>query len=178
MYFKRIDNLLPKNYADIIEKFIDGDDNGSSIPWMWRNNLNATLHGKESVGNFYLNHTLIWDGEPVNNYSKKVMGVFLPILHYAGISKERLVVMKLNLYPRTQFRFHQKSHYDYPEGSNRRTLLYYVNDNNAFTVFDGIRKVKSKKNTLIMFDGSKWHHSTTCTNVNAKFTINMEIEIS
>ena len=46
MYFKRIDNLLPKNYADIIEKFIDGDDNGSTIPWMWRNNLNATLHGK------------------------------------------------------------------------------------------------------------------------------------
>ena len=31
--------------------------------------------------------------------------------------------------------------------------------------------------SLIMFDGSKWHHSTTCTDVNAKFTINMEIEI-
>ena len=54
-------------------------------------------------------HTLIGKENSVSDYSKKVMGVFVPILHYAGISENRLKVMKLNLYPRTQFRIHHKS---------------------------------------------------------------------
>lgn len=177
MYFRTIDKVLPNHYADIIENTLDGDDDGSNFCWYWRNNLNSTLHGKESVGNYYFNNTLVWDGQVTNQYSQKVVGIFLPILDYVGIPKEKLVIMKMNLYPRTQFRFHHKSHYDYPPNSGRQTLLYYVNDNNAFTIFDGIRKVKSKKNSMIIFDGSKWHHSTTCTNVNAKITINMEVQI-
>ena len=51
------------------------------------------------------------------------MGVFQYFI--AGISTQSNEVNLEEL----NYRIHHKSHYDYPV-SNRRTLLYYVNDNN------------------------------------------------
>ena len=83
----------------------------------------------------------------------------------------------MNLYPRTHLRVHHEPHCDYEPDCGLRTCLYYVNDNNGMTVFDGKKKVRSKKNRAILFDGSNKHHSTTPTNCNWRCSINVDFKI-
>ena len=58
---------------------------------------------------------------------------------------------------------------DSPSNEVARYLI-----NNGFTVFDGKRKIRSKKNRAIMFDGSTKHHSTTPTDSNWRCSINID----
>ena len=80
-------------------------------------------------------------------------------------------------YPRSAVTTHTPSHVDYDPDSGFETCLYYVNDNNGMTVFDGKRKVRSKKNRAIIFDGATKHHSTTPTNFNWRASINIDYKI-
>ena len=45
------------------------------------------------------------------------------------------------------------------------------------TVFDGKRKVKSKKNRAIIFDGATMHHSTTPTDCNWRVSISIDYKL-
>ena len=72
---------------------------------------------------------------------------------------------------------HHEPHTDYEPNLGLRTCLYYVNTNNGFTIFDGKRKIRSKKNRAIIFDGSIKHHSTTPTNCNWRGSINIDFKI-
>jgi hypothetical protein len=54
-------------------------------------------------------------------------------------------------------------------------VLFYFNDNNGYTLFKN-RKVKSKDNRAVIFDGSLEHSSTTCTNQNYRITLNINYE--
>ena len=54
------------------------------------------------------------------------------------------------------------------------TCLYYLNDSNRVTIFDGKRKVKAKGNRAIFFDGTNTHHSTTPTDANCGISFNID----
>ena len=51
-------------------------------------------------------------------------------------------------------------HIDYPFTHNAAVL--YVNDNDGYTEIDN-KKIESVANRVSIFDGSKEHNSTTCT---------------
>ena len=163
-----IDNFLTSYQADSYVPIFDGMKLGTGLfPWYFTNNLND----QEYLGNYYFNTIIIQEYDIIFPYW---LPIFKPLVDRIGISFDNVWRLKVNLYPRTQFRDHHHSHIDYPADSGFRTCLYYVNTNNRVTIFDGKRKVKSKKNRAIFFDGSTLHHSTTPTNCNWGCSINID----
>ena len=171
MKIEIVDNFLSDYYADSYVKIFNGIRGGkTSFPWFFNNDLN----GVERMGNFYFNYQVIL------NYkvqSDQWLPIFEPLISTIGISFDNVWRLKVNLYPKTQRRVHHSTHIDYQPNSGLRTCLYYVNTNNGFTVFDGKRKIRSKKNRAIMFDGSTKHHSTTPTDSNWRCSINMDYKL-
>ena len=160
MNFEIYDDFLTEYQANTLENALIKSD----FPWYYHNNLN----GKNKIGNFYFNHTLIEDGINHSDFTP----LFSCILSKLKINQSKILRLKANLYPRTQLRVHHHSHTDYENGGEKFTVLYYVNTNNGYTIIDGKKKIKSKKNRILIFDGSVPHHSTTCTDVNCRSTVN------
>ena len=149
----------------------NGIDEGTELfPWYFTNNLNE----KSYVGNYYFNNVVIRDHRVENGLW---LPIFEPLVNRIGISFNDVWRLKVNLYPRTHLRVHHEPHCDYEPDCGLRTCLYYVNNNNGMTVFDGKKKVRSKKNRAILFDGSNKHHSTTPTNCNWRCSINVDFKI-
>tara|TARA_B100000427_G_C15203053_1_gene461223 strand:- start:53 stop:571 length:519 start_codon:yes stop_codon:yes gene_type:complete len=164
-----VDDFLSSYHADMYEKIFNGMNRGlDDFQWYFSNNLN----GKFYLGNYYFNNNVFSRVDNVNN--QNLMHLFDSILFKLQVPLDRLWRIKVNLYPRTQFRVHHFSHTDYEPNIGLRTCLYYVNTNNGMTVFDGKKKIRSKKNRAILFDGSNTHHSTTPTDVNYRCSINID----
>ena len=58
--------------------------------------------------------------------------------------------------------------YDFPN----QGAIFYINDNDGYTMFDDKVKVDSVGNRLVRFDASKLHASTDCTNAKARVNVN------
>ena len=166
-----VDNFLSSYHSDLFIQDVDGKISGQgAFSWYFDNDLN----GVERMGKYYFNHQVIL------NYkvqSDQCWTIFEPLIRTIGISFDNVWRLKVNLYPKTQRRVHHSTHIDYQPNSGLRTCLYYVNTNNGFTIFDGKRKIRSKKNRAILFDGSNKHHSTTPTDCNYRSTINIDYKL-
>ena len=57
------------------------------------------------------------------------------------------------------------------------TAIYYVNNNNGFTLFEDGTKVESIGNRLVKFPGYLKHTGTTCTDANRRSLINFNYYI-
>jgi hypothetical protein len=82
-----------------------------------------------------------------------------------------LIRVKGNLYTRSEKLFVHNKHVDYEY--KHEGALYYVNDNDGYTILDGGAKIESKKNRLLLFDPSLPHSSTTCTDSPSRININI-----
>ena len=166
MKIAEIDDFLPKEYNDQLYSHLDGTE----FPWFYVDTLNREY----KLGNYYFCHVVIKNGKVESDF----LDLFYPLLEYHKLSLDLIYKIKCNLYPRTQFRVHHKSHTDYEDNSypTRRTCLYYVNGNNGLTIFEKPkRRIKSIRNKAIIFNGAHPHHSTTCTDSNARITVNIDI---
>ena len=149
--------------------FSEGPKLGRSFPWYFNDNLND----EKRLGNYYFTN-IVMDGYNILN--EYWLPVFNPLLSKLNVPLNTVWRVKANLYPRTQWRIHHKSHVDYyhHEEISLTTCLYYLNDSNRVTIFDGKRKVKAKGNRAIFFDGTNTHHSTTPTDANFGISINID----
>ena len=87
------------------------------------------------------------------------------------LNPEKIIRIKANLYPSTEQIEKHSNHIDY-EFENVGAI-YYLNTNNGLTILEETVKVESVKNRLLLFDGSKLHCSTTCTDDKCRVNINM-----
>ena len=166
-----VDNFLSSYHSDILIQTLDGKLEGQGrFPWFFNNDLN----GVERMGNYYFTSSLIHDN---NVLDFNWISFFNPLLSKLKLTVSDVNRLKLNLYPGTQRMVHHASHMDYRPNSGLRTCLYYVNTNNGFTIFDGKRKIRSKKNRAILFDGSNKHHSTTPTDCNYRCSVNIDYKV-
>ena len=166
-----IDNFLTSYYADTYVKIFDGIREGTGcFPWYFNNNLN----GADRIGNYYFNHSVIVNYKVV---SDQWLPIFEPLISTIGISLNDVRRLKVNLYPWTRRRVHHATHRDYKPDLGLRTALYYVNDCNRYTVFERNKKIRSKKNRVILFDGSNYHHSTTPLDSNYGCSINVDYKL-
>ena len=78
--------------------------------------------------------------------------------------------IKANLYYKTPILKEHPEHmdYDFPH----KGAIYYINDNDGYTVLKGKHKIKSEANSLLLFDPSEPHNSTSCTDAKARININ------
>ena len=185
---KIVDDFLSEYHCNSIENALLGiepsknqygqfETGASAMPWYYTSNLN----GQPKLGNYMFSCWFIKDFESTSP-GEYYLPLFIPILHKLSIDISQVWRMKANLFPRAQFIDHHLTHTDHHQQDDRGTLLYYVNTNDGFTVLErtkGRRKrnVKSVRNRLLMFDGGQPHHSTNCTNVNARCTVNINYQI-
>ena len=167
MKIEVIDNFLLSSYNDFYMKTFSGSP-GNTFPWYFTNNLNS----KKYKGNFYFSH-LAYDSVRGINYPEHLSQYEL-LLNRLNLTMSNVKRIKSNLYPWTGRRIHHQTHTDYEPNLGLRTCLYYVNDSDRVTVFDGKKRIKCKNNRAILFDGYIPHHSTTPTNVNYGSSINID----
>ena len=169
MKIEIIDDFLSSYHADMYEKTFNGMNRGSGLfQWYFSNSLN----GKSYLGNYQFTNCCYDVAGGVNN--PKETPFYEPLLNKLGITMSNVKKIKSNLYPWTGRRIHHQTHIDYEPNGGLMTCLYYVNDSNRVTIFDGKKKIRCKGNRSIIFDGSIPHHSTTPTNVNYGCSINID----
>ena len=152
-----INDFISDNDFDKIQKVLLGSD----ITWGY--SPNVAHEGDNDTGYFF--HMFYNFGEPKSNYLRD--GLINPILH--KLKMQIPIRMKGNLYPSTQTLKQHAPHVDYEY--KHKAAVFCINTCNGGTTIEG-ETIKSVANRMILFDGSKPHNSSTCTDAPARVNIN------
>ena len=161
MEIKIIENFLPEDTFKQIQGLLFSND----FPYFYNKLLNykQTKEDKSS----YFTHTLFSDdlGYICSNY----------YTHFRFITNmldvKAVLRMKVNLYPRTDVIYEHSSHIDYEY--EHKGFILSMNTCNGNTILDDGTKIDSIENRALLFDPSKLHHSTTCTDEKSRINIIM-----
>ena len=154
-----IDNVLSKELCEEISNVMLGQD----FNWYYSPDIS---YEDEYVDNlFYMTHNFYSNNRPHSDYFDKWFPSFKKLL-----SIDALIRMKGNLYPSQKELTTHPSHIDLPEVKNIGAI-YYVNDNDGYTVIDD-EKIASVKNRVVIFDAHTPHSSTDCTDTQCRVNIN------
>lgn len=157
--YQVIDNFLPEDsFLKIKNLMTDAKFEWHLSPWV--SNLEEDL---KVTSSYYFTH-LFFCGFHVDPYWT-VFGDFLN-----KIDCKALIRIKANMYPSTTNIEYQSDHYDY-EFPHRGAILY-MNTNDGFTIIEDGVEIESVENRVLLFDPSKPHNSTTCTNDKCRVNIN------
>ena len=151
MNYELIEDVLDiETYEELNNKF-----NGSFFPWFYND---STIPGADN--NFMFTHHIYRNGQVTSDLYNNI----LPLLMFCASKTEKinLLRVKANLYTKTNTIEHHADHTDLP--FEHKTALFYINNNNGLTVLEDGTKVESVENRLLLFDGSRKHHSTSSTN--------------
>ena len=159
MTYQIIDNVLPQDEFQKIKDFILN----SNFPW---NLTPVVTNDKENLpinASYYFTHEF-WSGFNTEPQAQ----VFAPLLNIMNC--RAMMRIKGNLYPSTESIVHHDNHidYDFPH----RGAIFYLNTNNGLTVLEDKINIESIENRLLLFDPSKPHRSTTCTNDKCRVNVN------
>ena len=134
----------------------------NEFPWFYQDCV--TADDQESLESFYFTHK-IYD-ETMKNSS--YFSIISPLL--LKINATNLIRIKCNLYPNLGREIENEWHYDYDYP--HKGAIFYINDNNGYTILEDGTKIESKANRIVFFDPSRQHKSTHCTDVKCRVNIN------
>ena len=154
-----VDNFLDDQYFNDLKNLVTG----ISFPWCFTGNLND--NGNEDKDfYFYMSHVLYDNNQPTSNF----FDAFSPLLSRMGYKS--LIRVKSNLYPRTEkFRKNGK-HVD--ADYDHKGFLFYFNTCDSKTIMHDT-EVDCVANRGVYFNPSILHSSSSCTNVQARFSLNV-----
>ena len=154
---KIIDNFLDKETFNNIKKILEED----MFPWYVSKGV---THINNTNKDHYAFFHKFYENNTINsNYFTNLK----PILDKLNV--KALIRTKANLYPKTYKIIEHNWHYDY--SFPHQAALLMLNTNNGFTIMENKKKIKTKENRMLLFDASKLHKSTTCTDENFKINI-------
>jgi len=160
MIYSVEDDFLPESYFLKIRDYILND----AFPWFFHTRVAGKIEEDMDPETFYFVHHF-YEG-PENKSPQS--NILLPLID--KLNPAIIIRAKGNLYPRTdEIKYHNK-HIDYP--FNHQAAIYYLNDNDGYTVLEDGTKIESVSNRVLLFDASKEHSSTTCTNAKIRANIN------
>lgn len=163
---KIIDNFLPMNDFILISSAVMS----SHFSWFYSPCVNHEDDPMDNVKNRYFEHHFFAYDHNTESYTRSIkFGLIEPFLNKLEIND--LHRAKANLFPSTETLLHHSFHTDMNVKHNGAIL--YLNDCDGYTLFPDGTKVESVANRCLLFDSSKPHASTTCTNVKARFNINV-----
>ena len=161
---KIIDNFLPENDFKEIQDLVLGRD----FPWFRQSSI-ATPEDNELC---YFTHIAY------NNESGGVNSQYWRFFYdkfFKHIKHKTIIRFKVNYYQRTKKIIVNDPHTDYYE--KHKGVILYLNNCDGYTLLNNKKKVDSIENRLLMFDPSKNHSSTTTTNAQGRFNINVNYRI-
>jgi len=161
--FKVIDNFLDKEdfinlrHHMLVEKF---------FPWYFQETKDKDFEVDEDLNQYQFIHTFFRDYQPFSNYFY-LLG---PLLKKLKVKS--LIRIKANLNPYSPKLYRGYFHNDNPY--NSLTAVYYVNENNGYTLFEkNNKKVKSEENRIVIFDAKMKHTGTNTTNQKKRVVLNL-----
>ena len=159
MNYKIIDNALPQEEF----KKIKNEILNPHFPW----NLTTVITNEKEVlpthASFYFTH-LFW----MQFKTEPATQMFAPLINLMDCNA--LMRVKANCYPSTPETITHDKHVDYK--FSHKGAIFYLNTNNGFTILEDNVKVESIENRLLLFDPSKPHTSTTCTDTKCRINVN------
>lgn len=160
MTFEIIDNFLTEDELKSINEVIFN----VGFNWNFTPHVSSLNEIDDKImGSYYFTHTFY-----SKFHAEDLCPVFSPILN--KINVRALIRIKGNLYTSTEKLIHHYDHRDYP--FEHRGAIFYLNTNDGLTVLEDGTEVKSIKNRILLFDPSKPHHSTTCTDAQCRINVN------
>ena len=133
----------------------------AKFPWFF-------VNGKSELqdGLYQFSHLFVDDGgKIVSNYFK----ILLQIINKLNV--EKLYRIKANLTTKKSTNEKAPMHIDTNE-KDIKTAVYYCNTNNGGTLFQNGKKIESKANRIVIFDGHQKHCGVECTDENIRVVIN------
>ena len=152
-----IDNFLNEDIFKKITNIILE----TKFPWNF-------VNGKSEIndGDFQFTHLFVDDGgQIVSPYYK----IILPIIK--KIEPKSTYRVKANLTTKKEKNNKSLMHTD-TKLENIKTAVFYCNNNNGSTLFQNGKKVLSKANRIVIFDGHQKHCGVDCTDENIRVVIN------
>ena len=145
----------------------------SKFPWYY-NKTKVDEEDRDDLYNYQLTHIFFRDGSA----NSSAYDLLEPVLKKLKVKE--VIRIKANLVPRTSriHKFEKHADQDY----NCKGAILYINSNNGQTIFEEGRKdsqnkhVKSKENTIVLFNANQMHQGTTCTNEKIRVLINFNYQ--
>jgi len=151
-----IDNALSKSdFNKIKSVFLS-----NLFPWFF--NEEVAFEGDRN-DDYYFIHMLYDYCKPFSNH----YDLILPVLDI--LKPKSLIRIKANMYSNINKFVEHSSHTDFDY--EHKGAILYLNTNNGYTRV-GDDKIESKENRLLIFDASKPHNSTNCTDTKTRVNIN------
>ena len=158
MDYQIIDNYLDE---DVFSHIHESIFTSSLFPWYFGDN--ASDDQVDESGYFF--HLFCNAGLQTS----ECLNLLWPLL--GKLNYKTLIRVKGNLYPRTDILVHHIKHVDYT--FPHRGAILYLNTNDGFTFLEDGTRVESIQNRLLLFDPTKSHNSTNCTNAQFRANINI-----
>ena len=159
------DDFLDENIFKNIQHEVMFDD----IPWFYNNGVLGTH--KENLRDYQLTHTLFVDQRITSKYFE----VFEPLLF--KIKPLAIIRIKLNLNSYSGETIHEHGYHSDYEGTRDEIMstgIFYLNDNNGYTIFEESKeKVLSKSNRFLEFPTTKKHSGSTSTDTKNRIVLNL-----
>lgn len=159
MTYEIINNVLSKEDFENIKNFILDPH----FPW---NLTPGVTNDKENLpipASYYFTHQF-WNGF----HTEPQAQVFAPLLNF--MECKAMMRIKANLYPSTETIVHHDNHCDYE--FSHKGAIFYINTNNGLTILEDKIEVNSIENRLLLFDPSRPHRSTTCSDDKCRVNVN------
>ena len=155
-----IDNYLPINKFRYLQNIFFNPD--SAFPWFYVNYISQETDDSD----FYFYHFLYKDEKKCSPFYDQMI---------PSLIDKKVYRAKCNLYTKKDKEIHTGYHVDLPY--KHRVLLYSLNTNNGFTLFENGDKILSKENQAVLFDGKIKHKSVAQTDERVRININIDYEI-
>tara|TARA_R110002020_G_scaffold115357_2_gene265250 strand:+ start:494 stop:1012 length:519 start_codon:yes stop_codon:yes gene_type:complete len=168
MKYQVIDNFLDYVDLHVIQNFMFKD-----MDWYYSRSVASDKDSQST--HYYFAHQLFdfyQTDLPDSPFYKEVLSRFGKAFKRLNMEGEMkaLIRVKANLFPSTPKLVEHDFHIDYP--FQHKGLLFSVNTCDGYTKLDDGTKIDSIENRLLLFDSSKNHASTTCTNTHVRVNMN------
>ena len=156
---KVIDNLLTNKELLNLNKVLLGKD----FPWYF-----AEGKSFNDDGDFQHCHRFAEFGKITSNFYK----INFPILNKLNVDK--IIRIKANATFKKDKNEQTPMHVDHIFKNNEKfkTGVFYCNTNNGSTLFQNGKRIYSKENRMVIFDGHQKHCGVHCTDQNRRVVIN------
>ena len=163
MSLKVVENFLSsQNYNALYSAFTS-----EYFPWYYNNYKRDEDNNK--LFHYQLTH-VFFKHNKINSTYFTILESLLKKLKLKALKK-----VKANLNPINDKLVEFGEHKDAAKESQYMSMIYYLNTNNGYTLFENGEKVGSVENQLITFDGLLKHCSVAQTDENLRVNINIDL---
>ena len=156
------DNFLNWDHRDAVRNNFESDN----FPWYFNSDVVAVK--PDYLNNFQFTHTFVRQGIVISDF----FNVLQPLID--TINPSLLVRVKANLQPYSAEQVQHSFHFDEKyENAKITTGIYYINDNNGYTIFKDGYKIQHVANRFLEFDSHMLHTGANCTDKKRRIVINL-----